>query len=141
MNFENEAQLSKYLVSIAPGIERIENSAKGGTPDMLVPTTFGWFPLELKIMHGNRLVFQNTQMAFFVRNRRLPRYLWCGVLAVRHGTEIGTLLNCDQILSMPKQPFAHGKTQVNISDKVTMTELCVLIDKIGCLQAVRHVIY
>lgn len=127
----NEDELTRLLMKNCPDIERIENSAKGGTPDMLIPTSYGYVWVENKVTNGNRLVFQNTQMAFFVRNRRLPRHLWAWILAAKLGTDMGVLLNVDDVLRLPKQPYSNGKTQVELLSSVSFTKLQQLIDKIG----------
>lgn len=127
----NEDDLVKYLVSHCKQIERIENSAKGGTPDTVIPCYSGWFWFELKILHGKELIFQNTQMAFFVKNRRLPKHLWAGVIVAKVNTLEGFVVSGDQILSWPKRPYAKGKTAVTVPEDMRMTGLRQLIDKMG----------
>ena len=130
----NEDDLVKYLVSHCKQIERIENSAKGGTPDTVIPCYSGWFWFELKILHGKELIFQNTQMAFFVKNRRLPKHLWAGVIVAKVNTLEGFVVSGDQILSWPKRPYAKGKTAVTVPEDMRMTGLRQLIDKIGMVE-------
>jgi hypothetical protein len=127
----NEADLTRFMMKQCPDIERIENSAKGGTPDMLVPTSSGYVLIELKVAHAGKLVFQNTQMAFFVRNRRLPRYLWAWILAAKADSDVGVLYNVDQILTMPKQPYSNGKSVVELPKDAQFTGLQLLVDKLG----------
>lgn len=127
---KNEDDLVRFLVGKCPQIERLENSAKGGTPDTMIPTHVGWQWFELKVVHTNELIFQNTQMAFFVKNRRLPRFLWAHVLAAKHMTEQGFVMNCDQVLSLPKRPYAKGKTAVILPPDRKYTWLRELIDNI-----------
>jgi hypothetical protein len=131
MIIRNEADLVKYLVGRCKSIERLENSAKGGTPDTMIPTHSGWHWFELKVIHGNELIFQNTQMAFFVRNRRLARYLWAYVLAAKHMTDEAVMLTVDEVLALPKRPYAKGKTAVRLPDGQRYTRLCTLIDNLA----------
>jgi hypothetical protein len=128
---KNEDDLVRYLVGQCKQIERLENSAKGGTPDTMIPCMSGWHWFELKVVHANELIFQNTQLAFFVKNRRLPKYLWAHVIAAKHMTDTALLLNCDEVLALPKRPYAKGKTAVRLPDDVEYMGLRLLVDKIG----------
>jgi len=128
---KNEDDLVRYLVGQCRQIERLENSAKGGTPDTMIPCMNGWQWMELKVVHANELIFQNTQMAFFVKNRRLPKHLWAHVMAAKHLTATGLVLSCDEVLALPKRPYAKGKTAVQLPDDVEYTELRLLVVKFG----------
>lgn len=127
----NEDDLVRFLVGQCGQIERLENSAKGGTPDTMIPCFSGWQWFELKVLHGNELIFQNTQTAFFVKNRRLPRHLWAGVIVAKVHTTEGFVVTGDEVLRWPKRPYAKGKTAITVPTGHPMTGLRQLIDKIG----------
>ena len=127
----NEDDLVRFLVGHCKQIERLENSAKGGTPDTMIPCHSGWFWFELKVLHGNELIFQNTQTAFFVKNCRLPRHLWAGVIVAKVHTLEGFVISGNELLTWPKRPYAKGKTAITVPNDIAMTGLRQLIDKIG----------
>lgn len=127
----NEADLVKYLMSKCNYIERLENSVKGGTPDTMIPCYSGWQWLELKVIHSHELIFQNTQMAFFVKNRRLPRHLQGHVLGAKVDTDTAILASYNEVLALPRRPYAKGKTAVSLPPNAAFTKLDALIDKMG----------
>jgi hypothetical protein len=127
----NESDLSRWLMRQCPDIERMENSVKGGTPDMIVPTHYSWVPIELKIEHSMKVIFQNSQMSYMVRNSRLPRHLWSWVLVCRTKDETGVLFNSQEVLAMPKQPYSNGKSLVDLPADASFSKLQLLIDNLG----------
>ena len=127
----NEQSLVTFLTSRCKHVERIENAAKGGTPDTVVPTYSGWRWFELKTLHGSELIFQNTQLAFFVKNRRLPQLLWAHVLVAIVGTEQGFILDPSQLLKLPKRPYVRGKSALKVPLDQRAEPLETLISPIG----------
>lgn len=127
----NEDDLVRFLVGKCKQIERLENSAKGGTPDTMIPCFSGWHWFELKVLHNDEMIFQNTQLAFFVKNCRLPNFLNAHVLVAKVNTDMGFILSGAEVLALPKRPYSKGKSAVKIPEGLSFTKLQLLIDKIG----------
>jgi hypothetical protein len=122
----NETELAAEVKKIFPKMERIENSVKVGTPDLLLPTPTGWRFVELKIEHGDvwkDLYFQKSQLAFMVNTRFLPKPCQVVVLvALANGSAFYTI-EADKLLKFPRVAVSEKLVRVTIMDRPTPTGL------------------
>lgn len=96
-----EGDITVELKKFFPKLERIENSVKVGTPDVLLPLPTGWQMIELKVEHNGYLYFQKTQLAFMADRLGLPKPCQAEVLAKVKSQYY--LMTAKEVLNRPRE--------------------------------------
>lgn len=131
---KTEAEMWVEIRKTQPIAERVENSIKVGTPDVMYPVKNNWVFLELKVLRGTYIFCDKFQLGFIVKSMKTQQDhspLWC----VWHTTiNEYSIYTGKEVLALDRAPVNSdkpGKIKLKYDEG---KETCKLVDLNGKIE-------